>query len=74
MLCIDLLGGLRIWFVCAVVLSVACLVTSIGGPVVILCKDHVMLTDLCQAVLQIGKSQRISQTENMLANLCHTLQ
>lgn len=74
MLCIDLLWGLRICFVCAVVLSAACLVTSIGGPVVTLCKDHVTLIDLCQAVWQLSKSQRMSQTEKMLANLCHTLQ
>ena len=41
-------------FDCAVELLAACLVTSIGGPVVVMCEDQVMLTDLSQAVKHIS--------------------
>ena len=66
-LCIDLFVGLKDCFVCAAELSAACLVTSIGGPVVVMCEDHVMLTDLCQAVWQISESQQVPQAEKTLA-------
>lgn len=67
MLCVSLFVGLKECFVCAAELSAACLVTSIGGQVVVMCEDHVMLTDLCQAVWQISKSQQVPQAEKTLA-------
>ena len=77
-LCINAFVGLKECLVCAVVQSIAYLVTSIGRPVVLsatcilpasiaklyssvaadMCEDHVTLTELCQAVWQISKSQQ----------------
>ena len=34
---------------------------------VVMCEDHVMLTDLCQAVWQISESQQVPQAEKTLA-------
>ena len=38
------------------------------------CEHHVTLTGLCEAVLQINKSQQVPQAEKMIATLCHTSQ